>query len=526
VAGPGRVNAEVAPAHARAREAPHPLGTRAEPRGLGPVSLGRAPATVLSSQPIANGAFAAALRSRASPLEQRLARVFTCRVASAPETRYTLSDGNHIAYQVADGADRDILYVARPSTPIDLLWDDPIVARGLRRLRACGRLILCDLRGLGASDSIDSKRLPAMQAWVDDFGAVLDAAQSERATLIAASEAALSSMLFAATNPDRTAGLVLINAFARFLRGPETPFGLPPEFAERYVQLYREYSGQGTLVDYLSPSRSSEPGFRRWSTRSQRLGAGPGTVSAIYDVFMHTDVSGVLSSIQAPTLVVHREDDPHVRAGHSRFLADRIPDARLVMLPGDDNEWFSGDIEPLFDEIEQFVTGIRQARRSDRILATILFTDIVGSSERAATVGDATWKGLRDAHHELLRSHIQGFGGQLIETAGDGALATFDGPARAIYCACGIRDAAASLGLSIRAGLHTGEIETMDDGIGGIAVHIGARVAALADAHEVLVSAAVPPLVAGSGIRFTPRGTHKLRGIPGEWGVFGVEEGA
>jgi class 3 adenylate cyclase/pimeloyl-ACP methyl ester carboxylesterase len=447
-------------------------------------------------------------------------------VASIPETQYTLSDGKHIAYQVADGTDRDLLYVARPTTPIDLLWDDPIAARGLRRLRACGRLILCDLRGFGASDSIDSTRLPAMQAWMDDFGAVLDAADSRRATLIAASEAALPSILFAATKPDRTAGLVLINAFARFLRGPETPFGLPLEMAERFVQLYREISGRGTLVDYFSPSRSSEPGFRRWSTRSHRLGAGPSTASAIYDVFMRTDVSGILSTIQVPTLVVHREGDPHVRAGHARFLADRIRDARLVTLPGDDNEWFSGEIEPLFDEIEQFVTGIRQARRSDRVLATILFTDIVGSSERAATVGDATWKSLRDAHHELLRSHIQGFGGDLIETSGDGALATFTGPARAIYCACGIRDAAVSLGLSIRAGLHTGEIELMNEGIGGVAVHIGARVVALASADEVLVSAAVPPLVAGSGIRFTPRGTYTLKGIPGEWAVFIVAEGA
>jgi class 3 adenylate cyclase/pimeloyl-ACP methyl ester carboxylesterase len=447
-------------------------------------------------------------------------------VASTPETRYTLSDGNHVAYQVADGPDRDILYVARPSTPIDLLWEDPVVARGLRRLRACGRLILFDLRGLGASDSIDTTRLPAMQAWMDDVGAVLDAADSKRATLIAASEAALPAMLFAATHPDRTTGLVLINAFARFLRNSEMPFGLPPESAERYVQLYREYSGRGELVDLISPSRSNDPGFRRWSTRSQRLGAGPGTVSAIYEAFMRTDLSGVLSSIRVPTLVVHREGDRHVRAGHARFLASRIPGARLVTLPGDDNEWFSGEIEPLFDEIEQFVTGTRQARRSDRILATILFTDIVGSSERAATLGDATWKGVRDSLQELLRSHIQGFGGQLIETAGDSALATFTGPARAIYCACGIRDAAASLGLSVRAGLHTGEIEIMNEGIGGLAVHIGARVAALADADEVLVSAAVPPLVVGSAIRFTPRGTHKLKGIPDEWAIFSVKEGA
>jgi class 3 adenylate cyclase/pimeloyl-ACP methyl ester carboxylesterase len=447
-------------------------------------------------------------------------------MAATPETHYALSGGNHIAYQVADGAERDILYVPRTTTPIDLLWEDPIVARGLRRLTACGRLIMCDLRGWGSSDSIDTTQLPALQAWMDDIIAVLDAAESEQATLIAGSEAALPLMLFTATNPDRTTGLVLINAFARFLRTPETPFGIPPESAERYVELYRAMSGRGALVDYLSPTRSNEPAFRRWSTRCQRLGAGPGTAAAIYELFMRTDLSGVLPSIRVPTLVLHREGDQHVRHGHGKFLADRIPAARLVTLPGEDNEWFSGEIEPLFDEIEQFVTGIRGARRTDRVLATILFTDIVGSTERAAALGDAAWKLVREAHDELLRSHIESFGGQLIETTGDGALATFNGPARAIYCACGIRDAAESLGLTIRAGLHTGEIELMQAGIGGLAVHIGARVAALADADEVLVSAAVPPLVAGSAIRFTPRGIHQLKGVPDEWAVYSVKEGA
>ncbi len=301
---------------------------------------------------------------------------------------------------------------------------------------------------------------------------------------------------------------------------------MPPESAERYVELYRATSGRGALVDLLAPTRSREPAFRRWSARSQRLGAGPGTGAAIYDVFMRTDLTGVLPSIRVPTLVLHREGDPHVRNGHAQFLADRIPGAQLVTLPGDDNEWFSGEIEPLFDEIEQFVTGIRRPRRTDRVLATILFTDIVGSTERAATLGDAAWKGVREAHDELLRSHIESFGGQLVETAGDGALATFNGPARAIYCACGIRDAAESLGLSIRAGLHTGEIELMNGGIGGLAVHIGARVAALADSDEVLVSAAVPPLVAGSGIRFIPRGVHELKGVPDQWAVYSIDEGA
>ena len=445
-------------------------------------------------------------------------------MASTPETRYAVSDGYHIAYQVADGGGRDILFVPRSNTPIDLLWDDPIAARGLRRLASFGRLIMCDLRGCGASDSIDTAQLPAMQAWMDDVGTVLDAAGSEQATLVAASETALPVMLFAATNPERTTGLVLINAFARFLRSPDTPFGLPAAHAAEYVERYRAVAATGSFVDFLAPTRASEPAFRRWSARAQRLGAGPGAQAAVYEMFMRADLSGVLPSIRAPTLVIHRQGDRHVRDGHAQFLAGRIPNARLATLPGDDNEWFSGEIEQLFDEIEQFVTGIRRAGRSDRVLATILFTDIVGSTEHAATVGDAAWKEIHKAHDELLRSHVESFGGRLVETTGDGALATFDGPARAIHCACGIRDAVASLGLRIRAGLHTGEIELSDAGIGGLAVHICARVVTLADADEVLVSATVPPLVAGAAIGFTPRGTHTLKGVSEPWSVYAVTD--
>lgn len=447
-------------------------------------------------------------------------------MAATPETRYTVSGGYHVAYQVAEGAGRDILYAPRMTTPIDLLWDDPIVARGLRRLMGCGRLIMCDFRGVGASDSIDTTRLPAIQAWVDDIGAVLDAAGSEHATLIAGSESALPVMLFAATYPERTTGIVLINAFACFLRTPETPFAMPAEAAMRYVELYKTIAGTGELVGYLAPSRAGEPAFRRWLARGQRLGAGPGSAAAIYDVFMHTDLSGILPSIRVPTLILYREGDPHVRSGHARYLAERISGAQLTALPGVDNEWFSGEIEQLFDEVEQFVTGIRGARRSDRVLATILFTDIVGSSEQAATLGDAAWKGLLEAYDVLVRSHVESFGGRVVETAGDGALATFDGPARAIYCACGIRDSVGALGLSIRAGLHTGEIELRSEGIGGLAVHIGARVAALADPDEVLVSASIPPLVVGSAIGFAPRGSHTLKGIPDAWDVYSVGEGA
>ena len=370
----------------------------------------------------------------------RVARV----MASFPETRYVLSGGYQIAYQVLGESERDILVVPRTTTPIDLVWDDPIAARALRRLSGFGRLIMCDLRGWGASDSVDTKRLPAMQAWMDDLRAVLDAASSERATIVGFSESALPPMLFAATFPDRTAGLVLVNAFARFLRGPETPFGMPEENGRPVCRKYSAIAGRGALVEYMAPSRATDAAFRRWAARCQRLGAGPGTAAAIYNVFMRTDVTGVLPSIHAPTLIIHRKDDPHVRASHSRFLADRIAEARLVTLEGSDNEWFSGEIDLLFDEIEQFVTGIRRAPRSERVLATILFTDIVASTEHAAKLEDAAWRVVREAHDDLLRSHVESFGGRLIDMAGDGALATFDGPARAHSCACCIRDAAQS----------------------------------------------------------------------------------
>jgi class 3 adenylate cyclase/pimeloyl-ACP methyl ester carboxylesterase len=443
-----------------------------------------------------------------------------------PETCYVKSGDVSIAYQVAEGAGGDIVFAPRTTTPIDLLWDDPIAARGLRRLSACGRLIVCDLRGWGASDSIDTTGLPAMQAWMDDIGAVLDAAGSERATLMANSETGLPMMLFAATYPDRTAGLVLINGFARFLRSTETPFGMPAETVEGYMERYRALSGSAAMADWLAPTRSNEPAFRRWYARSQRLGAAPGTAAALDELFIRTDLSGVLPSIRVPVLLLHREGDRHVRSGHAAFLAERIPETELVMLPGEDNEWFSGDTERLFDEIERFVTGRRRAQRPDSVLATLLFTDIVGSTEQAASLGDRAWKDVLEAYHELLRAHLESFGGQLIETAGDGALATFTGPARAIYCACGIRDASPSLGLNVRVGLHTGEIELLSNGIGGLAVHIGARVAALAAPNEVLVSAAIPPLVAGSGIHFTPHGTHELKGVPEHWDIFAVGKGA
>lgn len=444
-------------------------------------------------------------------------------MALAPETRYAVGrDGQHLAYQVAGDGPRDILFVAEERTPIDLIWDDPLAARALGRLASIGRLILCDMRGWGSSDPVSLRDLPAMQAWSDDILTVLDAVGSETAAIVASAETGLPVMLFAATHPSRVASLALINPFARYLRGPETPFGFPEDRAERYVEYYVERNGTGALADTLAPSRASDPMFRRWFARCERLGSGPSEAHAVYSFFMRTDLLGVLPSIQAPTLLVRRRGDAHVRDGHARLIAERVPDARLVELDGDDHVWCSGDVDELFDVIERFLTGIGRAVIANRVLSTVLFTDIVGSTERAAELGDAAWTARLEAHDEMVAAHVGAFQGRLVKTTGDGALAVFDGPARAIHCGVGVTRAAPALGLDVRAGLHTGEIELRGDDVGGMAVHIGARVAALAEAGEVLVSGAVPPLVSGSGLRFEARGTHELKGVPEPWPLLTV----
>jgi class 3 adenylate cyclase len=447
-------------------------------------------------------------------------------LVKAPETRYAESGDIRLAYQVTGPGARDIVLITRTYEPIDLLWDDPLAARGLRRLASMGRLIACDPRGYGSSDSVSTETMPALQAWTDDVGVVMDAAGSEQAALVASAEAGLIAILFAATYPERVSALVLINPFSRYRRGADHPWGMPAEAAERYLDLLAETTGRGPIADLVAPSRASEPTFRRWFTRCERLSAGPQTTTRVYGLFQTSDVTAVLPSVRAPTLLVRRSGDRHVREGHAQLLSERIPHANLVELPGDDHIWFAGDVEALFDRIEAFLTGARLPDSSGRKLATVLFTDIVGSTERAARLGDHAWRELLEAHDELVRGQVEGFRGRLVQTTGDGALATFDGPARAIHCAAGIRDAVKGLDLSVRAGLHTGEIELRGDDVAGLAVHIGARVAALAEADEILVSGSVPPLVAGSGIRFRGRGRHALKGVPDEWDVLSVESGA
>jgi class 3 adenylate cyclase len=447
-------------------------------------------------------------------------------VAAAPETTYTEIDGSNLAYQVIGDGARDLLYVAEARAPVDLVWDDPLAAHGLRRLSRLGRLIAFDQRGLGSSDVVDFGDLPAIQAWMDDFRAVMEATRSERATIIAGeAEMGLAAMLFAASHPDRVAGLVLINPYARFLRSPEQPWALPVARRDAYVEGFARAVGRGSNANTLAPSRADDPVFRRWFARGERLGAPPGTAARMFRGFISSDITHVLPTIRTPTLVLHRRDNPHVRIEHGRRIAERIPRARLVELAGADDVWYSGDVDALVDAIEAFVGGDDHAATGgERMLATVLFTDIVGSTHRAAEMGDAAWSAMLDAHDEIVRGHVSAYGGRWVKSLGDGALATFDGPARAISCAVGMRDALAARGVPVRAGLHTGEVERRGDDIGGIAVHIAARIAGLAESDELLVSGAVPPLVVGARLHFRNAGTHELKGVPDAWQVFAVDD--
>lgn len=447
-------------------------------------------------------------------------------MVSIPETRYARDGDVHLAYQVVGDRGPDLLFVPTATFPIDLLWDEPAVAGLLRRLASFGRLILTDLLGAGSSDAVPINDRPAMQSWTDGLAAVLDAAGSECVAVFAMSESALPAMLLSATHPHRVRSLVLWSPFARYVRGSDQRFGMPEPVLARYLDVFRDIVGTGAVVDVLAPSWADDAAKRRWWARGERVSGGPGYFRALLDLFLHTDVGPVLDSIQAPTLALHRRGDRHVVGDHARDVAARIPHARLVELDGDDHVWFAGNADRVLDEIESFLTGSRRAAPTNRVLSTVLFTDIVGSTERAAVLGDDAWSTILDAHDRIVERQVTGARGVVVKFTGDGALATFDGPARAIDCACAIRAAVEDLGLSIRAGLHTGEVEAVDGDVHGIAVHIAARIMALAAPGEVLVSGGIPPLVLGSRIAFDSRGSHDLKGVPHRWPVYAVRDAA
>ena len=433
-----------------------------------------------------------------------------------PRTRYARSGDASIAYQVLGDGPLGLVFVPGWISHLDLTWEAPAQVRFFERLAAFSRLILFDKRGTGLSDP--TATVPTLEQRMEDVRAVLDAVGVGRAALFGFSEGGPMSVLFAATYPERTQALVLYGTFAKAASDATYPWGWPPETVARLGDAV-EHWGEGRSVVFLNPSTAASPELLELAARQERMSASPSMVRALCQAVMETDVRDVLPAVQAPTLVLHRGDDV-IPVAAGRYIAERIPDARFVELAGRDHHPAAGDAEAVLDEVEAFLTGARHAYDPDRVLATVLFTDIVGSTEHAARLGDRRWLELLGDHDRLVRGQLERARGRAVKHTGDGVLATFDGPARAVRCAGAIRDAVHQLGIEIRAGLHTGECELIGQDVGGIAVHIGQRVSALAAPDEVLVSSTVKDLVVGSGLRFEERGAHALKGIPDRWRIF------
>lgn len=438
-----------------------------------------------------------------------------------PETRYAKSGDFNIAYQCVGDGPRDLVLVPGWVSNIEVFWEEPSLARFLRRLASFSRLILFDKRGTGLSDRVPD--LPTLEIRMDDVRAVMDIVGSERAALLGYSEGGPMCALFAATYPARTSALIMIGAYARRTWTPDYPWGPTVEEHQKFIETCQREWGGPVGLEARGPSVAHDERFRQWWSRLLRMGASPGANLALVRMNAEVDVRHILPAIRVPTLVLHSAGDRALDVRGSRYMAEQIPAAKYVELPGVDHLPWLSDADAILDEVEEFLTGVRHGPEPDRVLATVLFTDIVGATERAAALGDRRWRDLLGAHHVLVRRELAQFRGREIDTAGDSFLATFDGPARGIRCACVIRDGAQQLGLEIRAGLHTGECELIGDKVSGIAVHIGARVAASAAPGDVLVSSTVKDLVAGSGLRFADRGSHVLKGVPGDWRLFAVE---
>ena len=440
---------------------------------------------------------------------------------NTPPTQYAESGEASIAYQVVSEGPIDLVLVLGFTTHLELQWESPQFAHFFERIASFSRLILFDKRGTGLSDPVTE--VPTLEQRVDDVRAVMDAAGSERAALFGISEGGPMSVLFAASHPDRATALVLHGAMGRTTEAPDYPWASPAEaLRESAAEFIAPYWGRQPegLVELFAPSIADDPEALEFTARMERSSASPAMVQKIFEMFLDIDVRAVLPTIHVPTLVLHRRGDRVVNRRAGEELAAQIPGAQYVELPGIDHLPWAGDSEAVLGEIEEFLTGARSAPEPERVLATVMFTDIVGSTKRAAEVGDTRWRELLSAHQASVQQELARFRGREVKTLGDGYLATFDGPARAIRCGRAIAEAARSLGFEVRIGLHCGEVELMDGDVGGIAVHIAARVGAIAAPGEVLVSSTVKDLVAGSGIGFTDRGAERLKGIPDEWRLF------
>ena len=404
---------------------------------------------------------------------------------------------------------------------MELVWEYEPLARMLEGLGSFARVINFDRRGSGLSDPVPEA--PTLEQRMEDVRAVMDAAGSERAALIGISEGASMSILMAATHPERVQALVCCGAMARSTPDDDYPLGTPKEaLVEAGAELVAPHWGTGAMIEVAAPSHADDPAARAMFARLERSSASPGMLGQLALMFFDIDVRDVVPSVHVPSLVVHRRHDRLVNVRHGRWLAEHLPNARYLELDGDDHAIWYEQPEVILGEVQEFLTGNRAAPVTERVLATVLFTDIVDSTRTAAELGDRRWREVLEQHHRAVRDALGRFNGREVKSTGDGFLATFDGPARAIRCAEAIVASSAASGILVRAGLHTGECEVMGEDIGGIAVHIAARVSAHAEPGEVLVSRTVKDLVAGSGIAFTDRGTHVLRGVPETWELHAV----
>jgi class 3 adenylate cyclase len=436
--------------------------------------------------------------------------------------RYAKNGNVHIAYRVMGEGPIDLIVIPGWISHLEVGWDNPLMAHYAERLASFSQLILFDKRGTGLSDPVPLDLLPTLEQRMEDVHAVLDAVGSKRAALYGVSEGGPMSALFAATYPERTSALVMWGSYAKWTKDEDYPWAPTRAEHEAAFDVYERKWGTPIGLRTFAPSVANDESCRNWWARFLRESASPAAAVALYRMNIEIDIRAVLPTVRVPTLILHRTDDRLIDVGNSRYMAEHIPNARLLELEGVDHLFWFGNSDIVLDEIQEFLTGVRPEPTHETTLATVLFVDIVGSTEKAAALGDSRWHNLLAGFHDLVKQELERFRGRLINTMGDGVFASFDGPARAIRCACAIRDRSTALGTPVRAGLHTGECEVVDRDLAGIAVHIGARVAAQAQPGEVIVSSTTKDLVPGSGLRFSDGKIHMLKGAPGEWRLFSV----
>jgi class 3 adenylate cyclase len=443
------------------------------------------------------------------------------------EIRYaTNRDGQSVAYQICGDGPLDLVFMPDWVGNLEVMWEDPTLAAFLERLARFARVICFDKRGTGLSDPVPLGAIPTWEEWMYDVGTVMDAADSAQAAIFGHGDGGRLALLFAATHPDRSTALILVDAYAKRTQTADYQCGVPEDVAPKLVDAILSSWGTGEAARVGAPSLARDESFIAWRGRYERLAMSPGQFNQLYPLTYSYDLRWVLPSVRLPTLILHRAGNPYVVVGNGRYLAQHINGARYVEIPGADHIFHAGDTEAMLGPVQEFLTGRRVIPELKRVLATVLFTDIVGATATAERLGDGAWRELLERHHALVRRELAHFGGHEIDTSGDGFLASFEGPARGVRCAMSIRDAVRQLGLEIRAGLHTGECEWSGEKLAGIAVHIGARVAGLAEAGEVLVSRTVKDLVAGSGLVFVDRGEHPLKGVSDRWQLFRADGGS